>query len=322
LGSTTVVCSAADAHGNKSTKSFSVNVQATTSLVITCGKPDGLWHAADVAIACTARDGGSGLVNTANASFFLTTNVPAGTETAKAATNSRTVCDFAGHCATAGPITGNAVDKRPPAIAIAAPASAVYRLHQPVATSYACADGGSRVAACKGPVANGAPINTASVGARKFTVNASDNVGNAASASVSYSVGYNLCLLNRIEPKHSGSTIAVRLELCDYAGKNVSSPALIVIATGVVGPHGAAMLLQAAGNDNPGMRFRYIRERNGGAYIFDLKTKRFAPGTYQLLVRVVGDSTPHAVTFHVRYRNDRDGDGDGDGDRDDGHRRK
>jgi hypothetical protein len=320
LGSSNVVCSAADAHGNKSAKTFSVTVQATTPPVISCGKPDGLWHAADVAITCTAREGGSGLVNSANASFVLTTSVPAGTETANAATNTRTVCDVAGNCATAGPIAPNAVDKRAPDIAIAAPASAVYALHQPVAASYACADGGSGVAACNGPVGNGALIDTASVGARKFTVKASDNVGNVASASVSYSVGYNLCLLGRAEPKQSGSAIPVRLELCDYAGKNVSSPALVVVAAGVVGPHGAAMLLQAAGNDNPGMRFRYIGDRTGGAYIFDLKTKGFAPGTYQLLVRVVGDSTPHAVTFQIRYKNDGDGNRDGDGDRDDGHR--
>ena len=320
LGSTNVVCSAADAHGNKSTKSFSVNVQATTPLVISCGKPDGLWHAADVAIACTAHVGGSGLAKAADASFVLTTSVPAGTETANAATNSHTVCDLAGNCVTAGPIAGNAVDKRAPDIAIAAPASAAYALHQPVAASYACADGGSGVAACNGPVASGATIDTASVGARKFSVKASDNVGNGASASVSYSVGFNLCLLGRAEPKHSGSAIPVRLEVCDYAGKNVSSPALVVVAAGVVGPNGAAMPLQAAGNDHLGMRFRYIGGRTGGAYIFDLKTKGFAPGTYQLLVRVVGDSTPHAVTFQIRYRND--GDGDGDGDHDDGHRRK
>ena len=58
--------------------------------------------------------------------------------------------------------------------------------------------------------------------------------------------------------------------------------------------------------------------------MFDLKTKGFAPETYQLLVRVVGDSTPHSVTFQIRYRHDGDGKGDGkgdgDGDRDDHHR--
>ncbi|MBZ5567463.1 MAG: HYR domain-containing protein [Acidobacteriia bacterium] len=330
LGSTTVVCSAADTHGNKSTRSFSVTVQATTPPVISCGKPDGLWHAADVAIACTARSNGPGLANAADASFVLTTSVPAGTETASAATNSHTVCDLAGKCVIAGPSVGNSVDKRAPAITIAAPAKAAYALHQPVPASYACADGGSGVAACNGPVANRARLDTASAGAKQFTVHASDNVGNASSSSVSYSVGYKLCLLDRLQPKPSGSTIPVRLELCDYAGHNVSSPALVVVAAGVVDANGAAMLLQAAGNDNPGLHFRYIGARTFGAYGFELKTKGLAPGIYRLLVRVGGDSTLYPVTFligHSNHRNrdrdrDHDRNGDHDGDRDDGHRRR
>jgi hypothetical protein len=308
LGTTVVICSASDAHGNKSLRSFTVNVQLqdTTPPVISCGKPDGLWHSVDVVIACTARDSGSGLANAADASFVLTTSVPFGMETANASTNSHTVCDRAGNCAIAGPIAGNAVDKRAPAISIAAPTMAVYVLHQSVAASYSCADGGSGVAACNGSVPNGAPFDTASVGAKQFGVNASDKVGNISSASVSYSVGYTLCRLGRTQPKESDSTIPVRLELCDYAGKNVSSPALGVFALGVVAPNGAAMPLQAAGDTNAGKRFRYIGARTGGAYIFNLRTKGFAAGTYQLLVRVDGDSASHAVTFQIGHQNDGD----------------
>ena len=69
-----------------------------------------------------------------------------------------------------------------------APAATSYLLGQAVAASYTCADGGSGLAACAGPVANGATINAAPVGAKTFTVNATDNVGNASSASVSYTV--------------------------------------------------------------------------------------------------------------------------------------
>src|SRR5439155_5923507 len=65
---------------------------------ISCASPDALWHAADVSIACTASDGGSGLANAADASFALATSVAAGTETATAQTGTRTVCDVAGKC--------------------------------------------------------------------------------------------------------------------------------------------------------------------------------------------------------------------------------
>ena len=316
LGSTTVACSAMDAHSNKTTKTFSVLVQSTTTApVISCASPDGLWHAADVAIACTTRDGGSPLVNAADYAFVLMTSVPAGTEAANAATNSRAVCNLAGKCATAGPIAGNKVDRRAPAVVITAPANAVYALHQPVPASYSCSDGGSGTAACNGPVPNGAPINTSSVGNLQFTVNAADNAGNLGGASVNYSVGFRLCVLGRGEPKESGSEMPVTFELCDYAGRNVSSSALAVMAAGVVGPNGAPMPLHTAGRDNSDMRFRYFGPRHSGLYFFELKTRGFAPGTYQLLVRVAGDPTPHAVTFRIRYKHDRDQDGDDDGGR-------
>ena len=49
-------------------------------------------------------------------SFSLSTNVPAGTETSNAETNSRTISDAAGNTATAGPVAGNKVDKKGPQV--------------------------------------------------------------------------------------------------------------------------------------------------------------------------------------------------------------
>ena len=83
---------------------------------LACGSPDGDWHADDVSIACTASDFGAGLANAADASFNLVTNVAANTETANASTNSRAVADAVGHSVTAGPFTGNKVDKKAPAV--------------------------------------------------------------------------------------------------------------------------------------------------------------------------------------------------------------
>ena len=111
---------------------------------VSCAAADGAWHNTDVTIACTASDLESGLANAADASFHLTTNVPAGTETANAATNSRQVCNNVGDCSTAAPITGNKVDKKAPTIAIASPtAEATYGLNAKVGASYACSDGGA-----------------------------------------------------------------------------------------------------------------------------------------------------------------------------------
>jgi hypothetical protein len=161
----------------------------TTPPQVSCAAPDGAWHNNDVTIACTASDAGSGLANSADVTFNLTTTVPGGTETANAETNSRQVCDTEGNCNTAGPVVGNKVDKKAPTITIASPiAGATYRVNAKAAASYACSDGGSGVTSCAGTVANGSPITTSSTGTRTFVVTANDAVGNASTRSVTYTV--------------------------------------------------------------------------------------------------------------------------------------
>src|SRR5207249_1265426 len=131
-----------------------------------CGSVDGIWHAADVSIVCTASDSGSGLANSSDANFILNTTVPAGTETANATTGTHSVCDVAGNCATVGPFGGNMVDKKPPAISITTPANTSYLLNQAVSANYSCSDGGSGVATCAGKVPSGAAIDTSAVGSK------------------------------------------------------------------------------------------------------------------------------------------------------------
>jgi hypothetical protein len=70
------------------------------------------------------------------------------------------------------------VDTTAPTITINAPLASNYIFGQVVAASYGCADSGSSVAVCAGPVSNGASIDTSSVGPKTFTVNATDTVGN------------------------------------------------------------------------------------------------------------------------------------------------
>ena len=78
-----------------------------------------------------------------------------------------------------------------PVISLATPeAGAVYGLAENVAADYGCSDepGGSGLASCTGTVADGAGVDTSSVGEKTFTVDAVDNAGNQASKSVSYRV--------------------------------------------------------------------------------------------------------------------------------------
>jgi hypothetical protein len=81
-----------------------------------------------------------------------------------------------------------------PTITITTPADgAIYDLGQVITADYACQDeaGGSGLASCVGTVPNGSPIDTGSVGAKTFTVDAADQAGNVASLTYHYSVVYN-----------------------------------------------------------------------------------------------------------------------------------
>ena len=100
-------------------------------------------------------------------------SVPAGADIKKSATAKLTV-----------------VDKTAPSVRVSSPADTTYSVGQSVTADYGCTDeaGGSGVASCAGRCASGAPIDTSSPGTFSFTVTGTDNAGNTASATKSYTV--------------------------------------------------------------------------------------------------------------------------------------
>ena len=162
---------------NASTSTDHTVVYDATPPVISCGTSDGVWHAADVTIACTASDAPAGLANAGDASFNLRTSVAAGTETVNAATDSRVVSDNAGNSATAWADHGNKVDKNSPQVALTCPANLVI-LNASVNANWTASDGGSGVTA-SGSVA----LVTNSIGSKTANVTVHDGVGNPASAA-------------------------------------------------------------------------------------------------------------------------------------------
>jgi hypothetical protein len=108
-GSHTFVVRGTDAAGNTDAALQTFKVD-TTAPTISCGTASSQWLAANAAIGCTASDGGSGLAVPSQSSVTLHTNVAAGSEDANASTNSVSICDVAGNCATAGPVGGNKID--------------------------------------------------------------------------------------------------------------------------------------------------------------------------------------------------------------------
>ncbi len=83
------------------------------------------------------------------------------------------------------------VDVTPPGITIDSPAvDASFERHDDVPADYACSDevGGSGLATCEGTVPDGAAVPTADIGDHEFTVDATDNAGNASSLARTYTV--------------------------------------------------------------------------------------------------------------------------------------
>ena len=97
------------------------------------------------------------------------------------------------------PDTSRLPDTTPPSIVITTPTEgATHVPDQRVDARYSCEDeeGGSGVASCQGPVANGAKIGTGSTGSYDFTVTATDKAGNATSLTHVYTVAGGSCSLD------------------------------------------------------------------------------------------------------------------------------
>jgi len=191
-------------------------------------------------------------------------------------------------------------DTTPPAITILTPTVAVYAVNQTVPADYSCADIASGVSRCTGSATAGQFIDTATVGAKTFTVAASDVAGNASSRSVTYSVSFRESLLyDPTKSAKSGSTLPVKIRIVDASGTNMSSAALLLHAVGLRKlSNDTSMEVADAGNANPDNDFRYDASLQG--YVFNLKTTGLSGGTYGLEYTVSGDPTVHRVLFSVK----------------------
>jgi hypothetical protein len=175
-----------DAVGNKVTApAISGNKVDKKAPTYTCGSPDGQWHGDDVSIACTGSDGGSGFgaSNDPTYPFSLSTNVPAGTETDDAATDSKEIADAVNNKVTAPAIAGNKVDKKAPTVACGQADGMWHGAN--VSIGCTAGDGGSGLAntgdasfALLTTVAAGVETSYASTGSK----NVPDKVGNSSTA--------------------------------------------------------------------------------------------------------------------------------------------
>jgi hypothetical protein len=192
LGPVTLTVTARDGAGNETVATSTVTVEDRTDPTVTLTTPaeDAVYERGEqvaAEYACADEANGSGLDTCVG---DVANGADVDTSTLGAHSFTVTATDKAGNHASAV-AHYTVVDVTPPQITLAAPTQgAVYDLGQEVAASYSCADedGGSGVASCTGTVPNGAGVDTSSVGEKSFTVNATDNAGNPASTTVTYTV--------------------------------------------------------------------------------------------------------------------------------------
>jgi hypothetical protein len=193
------------------------------------------------------------------------------------------------------------IDSTAPTISIVTPTpNATYTLNQAVTASYSCTDAGSGVAACTGPVPSGMAIDTANPGTKTFAVHGTDVAANGSDASVTYQVGYVICpLYDQSKAHKAGTTVPIKLQLCDASGLNVSAAAVTVHAANLVKiDNSASTSVDPVSTASPDNDFRYDASLAG--YIYNLKTTGLTAGTWQLNFTTSADGVSHSVRFDIR----------------------
>lgn len=153
---------------------------------------------------------------------------------------------------------------------------------------------------------NSASLTLATLGVGSHSITAKysgdSNFKGSTSNTVIQVVGYKVCLL--YDPlknaTKAGSTLPIKLYLCDTNNKNVSSSTLSVMALYV---DGSPIPISNSRNTNPNDLFRFVATlTSGGGYIYNLNTTGLSNGKHILTFTVNGDNTipPYTADFYIQ----------------------
>ncbi|WP_164519777.1 DUF11 domain-containing protein, partial [Nocardioides ferulae] len=225
---------------------------------VTCEPFPTTWSAENRTTTCTASDAGVGLRDPADASFTISTTVPAGQESANAVAT-RQVCDLADNCATAE-VSGAKVDRAAPRVVFTPASGAEVAPGEELTLDYTCVDGGSGVATCAGPDSSGTRLDTDTVGDHAVVVTTTDELGNEREATFHYRVveetpppgddrPADLSLSGRIDPSVAlaGDTVSYSLTATNRPG---AGPARDVTVTSTL-PAGVTFTAATPGETEP-----------------------------------------------------------------------
>jgi hypothetical protein len=284
-----------------------VEEDVTGPTVTISAPPDGAAYAlGEVVLAdymCVDEPSGSGVV-----SCLGDVADGAAIDTATLGSHTLTVAgiDNAGNSTTVthGYTVADVTD--PTVTIISPPGGAVYLLDQVVLADYECTDepGGSGLASCVGDVPDGASIDTGSVGAKTFTVDAADIAGNTASVRHDYRVVYDFSgffspidSAPTVNVTKAGNAIPVKFSLNGDRGLSIFAagyPISRQISCLTSDPLDSIEETVTAGSSS--LSYDPATDR----YVYVWKTNKAWAGTCRQLIVQLNDGTSHVAYFKLK----------------------
>ena len=134
-------------------------------------------------------------------------------------------------------------------------------------------------------------------GVRTIVLTVTDDDGGSRAAHVERTIVYNVCLLydpNRAVPR--GSTVSIKLQLCDANRANLSSASVLLSTQGV-----SPVTTPAGVSPSVDGSFRYDPTLGAtGGYIYNVSTKGLSNGTYALRFTAGNDAYAYEARFKVK----------------------
>jgi YVTN family beta-propeller protein len=287
-------------NGSNTVSVIEDTIEATPPLItpnVSGSLGDNGWYVSDVSVSWTVSDPESGIASSLGCDPTTLTGDTPGTSLTCSATNGAGLSNSAS-------VTVK-LDKTPPDITIASPADGTeFLLNAVVASNYGCTDATSGLASCSGPVPSGGDVDTASVGAVLFTVNAMDNAGHPASLVHTYNVIYNfsgffppvdnLPMLNKVK---AGSSVPIKFSLSGDQGLNVFEadyPKSQAITCDTSAPLSDIDETVTAGSS--GLAY----DASADQYVYVWKTDNSWAGTCRQLIVQLNDGTIHPANFKFK----------------------
>jgi Tol biopolymer transport system component len=193
-------------------------------------------------------------------------------------------------------------DDTPPMITIRTPTSSgadrmdVYTVGQVVLADYDCADSGSGVLHCEGPVADGQLLDTHAIGTYEFRVFAADRAGNPAYKSAWYRVvypfsGFAAPVVNGgLTDLRAGDGVPLKFSLgADYG--------LDVVTSATQQPVDCATRASLGAAAPAGGTLTYNASQ--GRYLYDWSSQKAWAGTCRAVTLALRDGTRHEADFRL-----------------------